>query len=755
MGWLWIDGVIGIWGIDTTDDGPGHAGLLEAEYEGRYGGETGSIDNWVVRTGAYVAPPPVTAMVWRTDDFTGNWNATDTNWSADGTEPWIAPIADVEMIVNSGRAIVSDGSAPTAGSLDIIAVTPATNATVEITSAGTLAVTGDVNVGDGGTLNVSGLLSVGGLNVDVGGTLGLGDGSMIVSPLTAETSDVTITVDGTLKGGGGNSELGDINSGDWYFTNLTLGETAFFDYTFSSAAETDVDAGGTMIAIDDSVNVYGAVEMRDGMTIQLVDGLAGGVTADGVDVALFKVIDGAAIDGAAPDVDGLWTPADLAKITILAPDGADYWTWDTLEYVNDEWVILKGLVTVAPPPTWTATGGGFWNNAANWIPASAPGGNDTSVVFGDSIAAASTVVTDADVTVAGITFDNANRYAIAGTGSLTLEDADDAVATVQVAQGTHEFQLPVTLGSDAEVDVVNGGDELIFNNALNLAGFTLEKVGDGLMSVNNVLTLGGGSIEVTEGSLGGSGTIGGSLIVNAAATLAPGKSIGTLSVEGNLTLVSASIYEWEVGQGGDADTINISDGAVDLDNFVLRILDADGYVADSSVQLPVFTYDPDTTTVDLTGFANNFDTTDLDETWTVGDLSLTNDEDGLIYLTGLSGGTLIGSVPGDATGDQIVDAADLALFDAQLGFRGGGLSCDFDNDGDVDADDFAIMRGNWNFGVGGAPLPGIPTPEPATMSILAIGGFLMLRRKRQRMNIQASSPGGFVVSRQSARNLQF
>jgi hypothetical protein len=491
-----------------------------------------------------------------------------------------------------------------------------------------------------------------------------------------------------------------------------------------------------MVAIGDSVNIFGALEMGDGLTIRLVDGLAGGVTADGVDVALFKVIDGAAIDGVAPDVDGLWAPADLAKITILAPDGADYWTWDTLEYVDDEWVVLKGLVTVVPPPTWTATGGGFWNNAANWNTASAPGGNDTSVVFGDSIAAASTVVTDTPVTVAGITFDSANRYAIAGTGALTLEDADDGVATVEVVQGTHEFQLPVTLGGNAEVDVVNGGDELIFNNALNLGGFTLEKVGAGLMSVNNVLTLGGGSIEVTAGSLGGSGTVGGNLIVNAAATLAPGNSIGTLNVEGDLTLVSASIYEWEVGQGGQSDTIHISDGAVDLDNFVLMILDADGYVANASVRLPVFTYDSDST-VDLTGFANdfaNFDATGLDETWTVGDLSLTDDEEGLIYLTGLSGGTLIGAVPGDANGDQIVDDADLTLFDAQLGFRGAGQSCDFDNDGDVDVDDFQIMKDNWGYDGtgGGAPLQlGTETPEPATMSVLAIGGLLVLRRRRK------------------------
>jgi len=89
---------------------------------------------------------------------------------------------------------------------------------------------------------------------------------------------------------------------------------------------------------------------------------------------------------------------------------------------------------------------------------------------------------------------------------------------------------------------------------LNLGGFQLEKVGAGLMSVNNVLaTGGGGSIVVSEGTLGGSGTVGGSLLVEA--TVAPGNSIGTLSVEGDLTLVGASIYEWEVGQPGETDTI--------------------------------------------------------------------------------------------------------------------------------------------------------------------------------------------------------
>jgi len=88
----------------------------------------------------------------------------------------------------------------------------------------------------------------------------------------------------------------------------------------------------------------------------------------------------------------------------------------------------------------------------------------------------------------------------------------------------------------------------------------------------------------------------------------------------------------------------------------------------------VFTYDVGTTTVDMTGFLNdagNFDVTALDETWTVGNLSLTDDEAGTIYLTGLSGGNLIGEdVLGDANGDDKIDHLDLELFGQQFGLKG-------------------------------------------------------------------------------------
>ena len=95
-------------------------------------------------------------------------------------------------------------------------------------------------------------------------------------------------------------------------------------------------------------------------------------------------------------------------------------------------------------------------------------------------------------------------------------------------------------------------------------------------------------------------------------------------------------------------------------------------------------------------------------------------------------------VPGDVDGDGDVDLADVGYFEAQFGMSGLPLppeenSADLDADGDVDLDDLVFIRDN--FGAGPAA-PAAATPEPATMSLLALGGLMVLRRRRLRINRQ-------------------
>jgi len=66
--------------------------------------------------------------------------------------------------------------------------------------------------------------------------------------------------------------------------------------------------------------------------------------------------------------------------------------------------------------------------------------------------------------------------------------------------------------------------------------------------------------------------------------------------------------------------------------------------------------------------------------------------------------------------------------------RGPGHSCDFNGDNKVDLDDEKILKDEWLWGVA-PPAPEPPaagTPEPATMSLLAIGGLMVLRRRRRK-----------------------
>ncbi len=231
--------------------------------------------------------------------------------------------------------------------------------------------------------------------------------------------------------------------------------------------------------------------------------------------------------------------------------------------------------------------------------------------------------------------------------------------------------------------------------------------------------------------LTGGGTVKG-LYVNSGAIVAPGESVGTLTADiGTVWMKTGSIYEWQVGQPGSTDTIDLTAGTLNMDDFVLNILDANGYVASDADHLPVFTYNLGTTVIDMADFANdfgNFDTLELDGTWTIGNLSLTDDLAGTIYLTGLSGGDS-GTLIGDADGNGVVNAADYIALKTHMGQGTGATMADgdFDGDGDVDWEDLQILQDSYGTGSPGASGS---IPEPATLGLLAVGALAVIRRRQ-------------------------
>jgi hypothetical protein len=84
-----------------------------------------------------------------------------------------------------------------------------------------------------------------------------------------------------------------------------------------------------------------------------------------------------------------------------------------------------------------------------------------------------------------------------------------------------------------------------------------------------------------------------------------------------------------------------------------------------------------------------------------------------------------GLLEGDANRDGVVSAADYAAIQGFFGQVGDpGIPGDANGDGVVSAGDYASVQANF-----GNTAPTMTIPEPATMSLLVIGGLALIRRK--------------------------
>ena len=86
---------------------------------------------------------------------------------------------------------------------------------------------------------------------------------------------------------------------------------------------------------------------------------------------------------------------------------------------------------------------------------------------------------------------------------------------------------------------------------------------------------------------------------------------------------------------------------------------------------------------------------------------------------------IVNLLDGDANRDGAVSADDYASVQSNFGDTGApGLPGDANGDGSVSADDYASVQGNFG------STQGMPIPEPATLSLLVLGGLAMLSRRK-------------------------
>jgi hypothetical protein len=224
-----------------------------------------------------------------------------------------------------------------------------------------------------------------------------------------------------------------------------------------------------------------------------------------------------------------------------------------------------------------------------------------------------------------------------------------------------------------------------------------------------------GAMAVFFGELSGSGCTG-SGTVYLEGDLKPGSSPGIMGFGGNVIFGQGACLEMELGGSDNSNPL-----APQYDCLAVAGEIALGGDLDVTL-LSGFTpkFGDEFTLIDGLALSGEFSST-----------SLPSLGGGLEWLINRTTSDFVLSVAllGDADMNGVVDAADYIALKRHMGQGSGAARAngDLDRDGDVDFNDLQILMGNFGAVGGSAPAT---TPEPATLALLALGGLVMLRRRR-------------------------
>ncbi|WP_428936666.1 autotransporter outer membrane beta-barrel domain-containing protein [Brucella sp. NF 2815] len=472
-------------------------------------------------------------------------------------------------------------------------------------NGGTVSATADTNLGaaagaltfDGGTLLTTANFMTGRAT-----TLNAGGG-------TFDTADATtLSHTGVIDGAGVLTKTG---AGTLILAgaNTYAGGTAINGGTVSATADTNLGAAAGALTFDGGTLLTTA----NFMTSRATTLNAGGGTFNAADVTTLShagVIDGA----------GVLTKTGAGTL-ILA--GANTYAGGTA--INGGTVSATADTNLGAAAGALTFDGGTLLTTANFMTSRATTLNAGGGTFN---AADATTLSHAGV------IDGAGGLTKTGAGTLTLAGVNTYAGGTAINGGTLQLGNGGASGSITG-NVANGGT-LIFNrsdNNLTLAGVVsgtgrIEQNGPGITTLTGANTYSGvtnvnagtlyvhgnqsgatGATTVASGAtLGGIGTIGGNVDIADGATLKPGASPGTLTINGNLTLSSGSVLDYEFGQANVAggplnDLINVGgdltlDGTLNItasaggvfDPGLYRIFNYNGTLVDNGLTIGVIPF---------------------------------------------------------------------------------------------------------------------------------------------------------------------
>jgi autotransporter-associated beta strand protein len=238
---------------------------------------------------------------------------------------------------------------------------------------------------------------------------------------------------------------------------------------------------------------------------------------------------------------------------------------------NNGTMALSGVNTYTGGTTLSMGGATFGINSANAI------GSGTLTINGGTLdntsgSAVNLATSNAQNWNANVTFVGSNDLDM-GTGTVTINNN----RTVTVSAGTFSVGGIAQSGSNRQL-IKSGPGTLEIKGSSSYSGVTainegvLAIAGSGAINSSSGITLNGGTLNYsssvaltapltfTSGTVSGNGTINQALTVNG--SIAPGNSIGVLSVGGNVTWNGSAATPWvfELDAGDTADLLDITSG---------------------------------------------------------------------------------------------------------------------------------------------------------------------------------------------------
>jgi fibronectin-binding autotransporter adhesin len=495
--------------------------------------------------------------------------------------------------IAEGTLLLGDGG--TSGSItgDVaIASTLVFNRSDAITFAGNISGGGQVstygpmvvltsnNTYRGGTSLLAGTLQIGN-----GGATGSIVGNVQSSPgatLAFDRSD-SITFDGDISGAGSVAQNGAgtllLSGGNTYSGGTTINAG-----TLSVSGDTNLgDVSGALTLDGGALQVTGTAFQSTARSVVL--GNSGGA---------FDITDAANIFTVAQTLSGAGGLAKVGAGTLVLAGNNTYTGGTTIRGGTVQVVADANLG--ASSGSLTMDGGALqWNAAFNLSRAVTLGiGNGTFDTNGFD----STIAQE---------ISGAGGLAKTGAGTLILSGTNSYGGGNLVSGGTlqgdaaslrgdifnNAFLVFDQVGTGTYSGLISGAGTvskagvgtLVFNGTGSYSGSTFVQAGRlvvGGDTAHTAASIAGNVIVDSGATLGGHGTIGGDVSMDTGAHLAPGNSLGTLTVTGNVTLSQNSQLDFEFSAPGtDLSTAGLSDsvvvgGNLTLNGATLNVVDVGG-----------------------------------------------------------------------------------------------------------------------------------------------------------------------------------